>query len=78
MSWFLRLPNHAYAPDLLPFLLGLVAVGAALVTAWLGGELVYRLGVAVDPDAGLNASNSLQRDGVTSAKRPGGTADAAG
>jgi uncharacterized membrane protein len=78
VSWFLRLPNHAYAPDILPFVLGLVAVGGALVTAWLGGELVYRLGVAVDDDAGLNASNSLDRDGIASAKRPGGTAEAAG
>ena len=78
VSWFLRLPNHAYAPDIMPFVLGLVAVGAALVTAWLGGELVYRLRVAVDDDAHLNASSSLAREGVASAKPPGGTADAAG
>jgi uncharacterized membrane protein len=78
VSWVLRLPNHAYAPDLVPFLLGLIAVGAALVTAWLGGELVYRLRVAVDDDAGLNASNSLARDGVVSAKGRDGTASTAG
>jgi uncharacterized membrane protein len=63
-SWLLRQPNSAYAPDLLPFLLGLIAVGIALVTAWLGGELVYRLRVAVDDDANLNASSSLAREGV--------------
>jgi len=28
--------------------------------AWLGGELVDRLGVGVDTEAGLNASNSLR------------------
>jgi hypothetical protein len=28
------------------------------VTAWLGGELVDRLGVGVDPGAHLNAPNS--------------------
>jgi uncharacterized membrane protein len=78
VSWFLRLPNHAYAPDLMPFVLGLVAVGAALVTAWLGGELVYRLRVAVDDDAHLDASSSLAREGPVSAKHPGGTAGAAG
>jgi uncharacterized membrane protein len=78
VSWILRLPKHAYAPDMLPFLLGLVAVASALVTAWLGGELVYRLGVAVDDDAGLNASNSLSRDGVVSTKPPRDTAGAAG
>jgi hypothetical protein len=41
-----------------------VGVAIALVTAWLGGELVYRLGVGVDRDANLNASNSLEREGV--------------
>ena len=44
------------------------------VTAWLGGELVYRLRVAVDDDAGLDATNSLAREGVATVKRPGGTA----
>jgi uncharacterized membrane protein len=76
ISWLLRLGNHAYGPDILPFVLGLVAVASALVTAWLGGELVYRLRVAVDDDAGLNASNSLNRDGVVSAKPPRGSAEA--
>jgi uncharacterized membrane protein len=78
VSWILRLPKHAYAPDILPFVLGIVAVAMALVTAWLGGELVYRLRVAVDDDAGLNASNSLNREGVASAEPPHGTAGAAG
>lgn len=46
---------------------GLVGGATALVTAWLGGELVYRLRVAVDDDAGLDASNSLAQDGVADA-----------
>lgn len=33
--------------------------GVALFTAWLGGELVSRLGVGVYPDASVNASSSL-------------------
>jgi uncharacterized membrane protein len=70
VSWFLRGPDAAYAPDPLPFVLGLLGVGLALVTAWLGGELVYRLRVAVDDDAGLNASNSLDREGAVGTKRP--------
>jgi uncharacterized membrane protein len=78
VSWFLRLPDHSYAPSIAPFLLGLLAVLAALVTAWLGGELVYRLRVAVDDDAGLNASNSMAREGVVSARDPGDSAGAAG
>src|SRR3954467_11652992 len=62
VSWLLRIGGHAYAPDLVPFVLGLVAVALALVTAWLGGELVYRLRVAVDDDANLDASSSISRD----------------
>ena len=74
VSWFLRGPERAYAPDLVPFLLGLAGVGLAVVTAWLGGELVYRLRVGVDEDAGLDASNSLVRDGpVSTGDRDGAT-----
>jgi hypothetical protein len=36
-----------------------VALGA--ITGWLGGELVERLGVGVDEDAGVNAPSSLSR-----------------
>jgi uncharacterized membrane protein len=74
VSWLLRQPDYAYSPDLLPFILGLVGVGLALVTAWLGGELVYRLRVAVDDDANLDASNSRNRGGVASVRPPGGAA----
>ncbi len=63
-SWLARPADHTYAPNLLPFILGLAGAGLALVTAWLGGELVYRLRVAVDDDASLNASSSLARDGI--------------
>ena len=76
VSWLLRLPDHAYSPDILPFVLALLGVLAALITAWLGGELVYRLRVAVDDDAGLDASNSLNREGIASARPP--TAGSAG
>ena len=66
VSWLLRQSDQTYAPNLLPFILGLVGVGLALVTAWLGGELVYRLRVAVDDDANLDASNSMSREGLAS------------
>ncbi len=69
VSWVLRLPDHSYAPNIVPFVLGLVAVVAALVTAWLGGELVYRLRVAVDDDANLDAASSLHRDSSPGARR---------
>jgi uncharacterized membrane protein len=77
LSWFLRLPRHDYSPDIAPFVLALVGVALALVTAWLGGELVFRLRVGVDEDAGLDASSSLARDGVASVRstdRGAGTA----
>lgn len=37
-----------------------VALGGLVLGAWFGGELVDRLGVGVDPDAGLDASSSLR------------------
>jgi uncharacterized membrane protein len=80
-SWLLRLDDHAYSPDIVPFVLGLVGVGLALMTAWLGGELVYRLGVAVDPGADLDAPSSLTDPTIDEAADRadrGGTADAAG
>jgi uncharacterized membrane protein len=39
--------------------LALVGAGLALVTGWLGGELVDRLGVGVDDGAHLDAPSSL-------------------
>jgi len=58
LSWFSRrdLPS---APSGLEIGLSAVAVLLALVTGWLGGELVDRLGVGVDEGANLNAPSSL-------------------
>jgi hypothetical protein len=36
-----------------------LGAGLALLTGWLGGELVERLGVGVDDGAHLNSPNSL-------------------
>jgi uncharacterized membrane protein len=57
-SWLLRV-GPGVPPDTVA--LGLSFGGAALtmLTAWLGGELVARLGVGVEDNAGLNAPNSL-------------------
>jgi uncharacterized membrane protein len=68
-SWFLRLDDAAFLPDLLPLLLSVAGAALALLTAWLGGELVYRLRVGVDEDAHLDASNSL-REGVADFSEP--------
>jgi hypothetical protein len=40
-------------------LLSLAGAGLSLYTAWLGGELVDRMGLAVDEGANLNAPSSL-------------------
>lgn len=58
VSWFLRrdLPT---APSTTALVLSFGGVALAVVTAWLGGELVARLGVGVDTGAHLNAPNSL-------------------
>jgi uncharacterized membrane protein len=71
ISWFLRLDDPAFLPNVLPLILGLAGAGIALFTAWLGGELVYRLGVAVDTNAHLDAPNSLRQSGVAHVQDPG-------
>jgi uncharacterized membrane protein len=64
VSFLVRAESPAYLPDVLPFIIGLGGAAVAIVTAWLGGELVYRMRVAVDDDAHLDAGSSLARDGV--------------
>jgi len=59
VSWVLRLNTAGNVPGTVELVLEIVAVGLALVTGWLGGELVDRLGVGVDRDANLNAPSSL-------------------
>lgn len=67
ISWFLRGNNVDFVPDGFALLLSLAGAALALVTAWIGGELVYRLGVAVDPGANVNAPNSITEQSATSA-----------
>ena len=58
VSWLLRYDNPA-SPGALALVFSFVPVVLALVTGWLGGELVDRLGVGVDNGAHLNAPSSL-------------------
>jgi len=71
VSWFSRLPDpgHAGAGS---FILSLIAVGLALVTGWLGGELVDRLGVGVDTGAHLDSPSSLSHRPATERWAPAG------
>lgn len=58
MSWMLRREAPAIPSDQ-AITLSVAGVLLALVTGWLGGELVVRLGVGVDHGAHLNAPSSL-------------------
>ena len=64
-SWLLRSNNVDFIPDSFALLLSFAGVALALVTAWIGGELVYRLGVGVDAGANVNAPNSITEESAT-------------
>jgi uncharacterized membrane protein len=49
-----------WSPSVLAVMLSLVGFLLVLVTGWLGGELVERLGVGVDDDAHIDAPSSLR------------------
>ena len=73
LSWVLRREN----PQLPPtgaIVAGLTGVVISLATAWLGGELVDRLGVGVDDGAHLDSPSSLSElpagAGFTGSSRP--------
>lgn len=69
VSWLLRLDRDTWEPGAASFVLALAGLVLAGVAGWLGGELVERLGVGVDDDAGLDADSSLRRTVRT--PRPG-------
>ena len=58
-SWLLRRKHPARPPGALIAALEGAGLSVGLVSGWLGGELVDRLGVGVDQGAHLNATNSL-------------------
>lgn len=57
-SWAMRYEDPT-APGAIALALAWSAAAVALATGWLGGELVDRLGVGVDPGAHLNSPNAL-------------------
>ena len=59
LSWWFRYSDPAYEPSTMAFILALAGVGVGAVASWLGGELVNRMGVSVDPGAHLDAPSSL-------------------
>jgi uncharacterized membrane protein len=59
INWFLRANAPGLVPSTTAIALTFAAIGLGGVTAWLGGELVDRLGVGVDEGAHLDAPSSL-------------------
>ena len=58
ISWLMRTGNPA-VPETPALALAFLGGGLAVITGWLGGELVDRLAVGVDEGAHLNAPSSL-------------------
>ena len=69
ISWFMRRGN-GNVPGSGALVLSFIAVVLALVTGWLGGELVGRLGVGVDSGAHLDAPSSLSGRPATESENP--------
>ena len=59
LVWWMRSNTLDLAPTTTMFLIEMCALLMGAVAAWLGGELVDRLGVGVDDGANLNAPSSL-------------------
>ena len=59
VSWFLRHGSDAHVATTAALIGSFAGVALALVGGWLGGELVDRLGIGVDPGAHPDAPNSL-------------------
>jgi uncharacterized membrane protein len=68
MSWLLRGNNVDFVPNGFALILSFAGAALALFTAWIGGELVYHLGVGVDPGANVNAPNSITEGSATSTR----------
>jgi uncharacterized membrane protein len=71
-SWLLR-RDAPTTPETTALVLSFAGAALALVTGWLGGELVDRLGVGVDEGAHLNAPSSLSGLPATSGTHPRAT-----
>ncbi|MEV0718187.1 DUF2231 domain-containing protein [Asanoa sp. NPDC050611] len=61
ISWFVRVGGDSHAPGAGTFVLEVIAVLIAGGAAWLGGELVDRLGIGVDPAAHPDAPSTMAR-----------------
>jgi uncharacterized membrane protein len=69
LSWWLRRPDPGN-PSVVAISFMVVGAALSLVTGWLGGELVDRLGVGVDDGAHLDAPSSLSKRPTRELKAP--------
>jgi uncharacterized membrane protein len=70
-SWLMRRDAPA-DPGVLPIVLSAAGLLLGVITGWMGGELVGRLGVGVSEGAHLNAPSSLSgRPASEQASQPG-------
>jgi uncharacterized membrane protein len=69
VSWALRINVTEHRASGVLVVVELIAVAVASVSAWLGGELVDRLGIGVDEDAHPDATSSLGRTSSTGVSR---------
>lgn len=60
VSWLLR-KNDPTNPGTLAIVFSFAGAVLSLLTGWLGGELVERLGVGVNDEAHLNSPSSLSK-----------------
>jgi len=65
IAWFARLGADDHAASVVLFVLEVVAIAVASVSAWLGGELAYKMGIGVEPDAHPDAPSSLSGPAVS-------------
>ena len=65
VSWMIRWGTPGHLTTGPAFILGVVGVAMAVVTGWLGGELVDRLGVGIDRGAHLDAPSSLSDEPIS-------------
>jgi len=70
VSWLLRAYAGDWEATAPAVVCGFVGVVIAGVTAWMGGELVERLGVGVDSQADLDAPSSLTHRQASARRRP--------
>jgi uncharacterized membrane protein len=73
LSWWMRSNDANRVPGTLEFSLSLLGFLLSLVTAWLGGEMVYRMGMAVEEGANENSPNSLTSDQRSGRSQPSGS-----